>query len=84
MTQTSTELRYLNRAPIVGDLITIAPLSEMLFEVDALDDLYGELVYAHPAGSERASRWYFLTHVKVIDDEPATDCHCGHPECGAC
>lgn len=25
---------------------------------------------------------YFINH--QIEDEPNTDCHCGHPECGAC
>jgi len=88
MTQTSsaTALRFLDRAPIVGDIITVTPLSDFLLEVDMLDDVYGEFIYAHPAGSDQASRWYSLTHVKVVDDEPADadSCRCGHQECGAC
>lgn len=83
MTKTSTEHRYLDRAPQIGDTVTVTPKGEALFEVIALDDLYGQLIYV--ARGDEPGQWIFLTHVKVIDDEPAsTDCTCGHPGCGAC
>jgi len=68
MTQQS-EIRTLDRAPLVDDIVTIRGT---LFDVVALDDLYNEMVYvrrhADPDTAPPA-RWVFLTYVKVVDDE---------------
>lgn len=78
--------RHLDRAPIIGDIVTVTPLGERLFDVIALDDLYREFIYAAPQDGEQPAQWYSLTYVRVIDDEPAEadTCHCGHPDCGSC
>jgi hypothetical protein len=83
-TESTIEYRTTDRAPIVGDLITVTPKGARLFEVIALDDIYGEMVYAAPAHSDAPGQWHFLTYVRVIDDEPDDACHCAHPDCGAC
>ncbi len=75
MTQmTSTGIRTLDRAPMVDDIVIIAPKSETLFDVIALDEpgttdprIY---VRRHVAGDDAPpARWVFLTYVKVVDDE---------------
>lgn len=64
-------LKILDRAPMVDDIVTITPKGETLFEVVALDELYGELIYVQPLDpkDERSPFWHSLTHVKVVDDE---------------
>lgn len=72
MTNTnSTSYRYLDRAPMIDDIVTVTPNSENLFDVVALDDLYGQLIYVQPHDSrdESPARWVSLTYVRVIDDE---------------
>lgn len=55
----------------VGDIVTVTPLGERTFEVVALDDLYGETVFAHPTDGEEPAQWYSLTHVKKVVPTPA-------------
>lgn len=63
--------RFLDRAPIVDDIVIVTPHGKRLFDVIALDELYGEFVYARPHDSadESPAQWYPLDHVKVVDDE---------------
>ncbi len=62
---------YLNRTPMVDDIVTITPKGKKLFDVVALDDLYKELIYVRPHDpqDESPAQWVSLTHVRVIDDE---------------
>jgi len=65
MTQTS-EIPTLDRSPIVDDIVTIRGT---LFDVVALDDLYGDMIYLRPHATEAPAQWHFLTYVQVVDDE---------------
>ena len=66
MTATENETRTLDRAPIVDDIVTVRGT---LFDVVALDDVYGDMIYLRRHASEAPAQWHFLTHVKVVDDE---------------
>lgn len=48
------------------DLITVTPSSTRLFEVLALDDLDGVLIYAAPIDGLGPAQWYSLAYVTVI------------------
>jgi hypothetical protein len=65
----NTEMRTLERAPIVNDIVIIDPQARGLFDVVALDDIYGEMIYVREHATDKPAQWVFLTHVKVIDDE---------------
>jgi hypothetical protein len=70
MTQmTSTGHRTLDRAPLIGDIVIIALKDHTLFDVVALDDLYGEMIYVRRHASEAPAQWVSNTFVKVVDDE---------------
>lgn len=68
-TNMNTAIRTLDRAPMVEDIVIISPVDPTLFDVVALDDLYGQMVYVRRHASEAPAQWVFLTHVRVIDDE---------------
>jgi hypothetical protein len=62
----------------VGNIVTTNPLSKREFEVLALDDIDGEMIYVSPVdgdGYQSAKpQWVFLTYVrKVQEQEDATE-----------
>ncbi len=65
----STEVRTLDRAPMVDDIVIIMPKSRTLFDVVALDDLYGELIYVRRHATDDPAKWVSNKYVKVVDDE---------------
>jgi hypothetical protein len=69
MTQTSKTYQ-----PAAGDVVTIVPNSDVEFIVEALDTLYGEMVYVSPVLGEKPAQWVFLTNVRrVAEQEDATE-----------
>jgi hypothetical protein len=55
--------------PAVGDIVTITPQGMICFEVLALDEIDGTMVYvAHTDPNARvAAQWVFLTHVRPVE-----------------
>lgn len=66
-TEGTQGFRFLDRAPMVGDIITVTPSANRTFEVLALDDIDGELIYAEMIGEDSSAQWYSLKYVKVVD-----------------
>jgi hypothetical protein len=67
-----------------GNYITVTPKGERVFEVAAIDDLSSDMVFVWPIDGRTSGQWVFTTFARIVSDEPDMDCHCGHPECGAC
>lgn len=59
----------MNYAPAVGDIVTITPQSTIRFEVLALDEIDGTMIYvAHTdPNAQVAARWVSLTYVRPVE-----------------